>query len=190
MAKSRPLKPATRARRKKKFLEALEENGGFVTQAAEAAQVARSVVYDWRNEDEEFARDWEAAQDRGLIVLEEEAYRRGVRGVKKPVFQQGKRVGHVQEYSDALLIFMLKARAPERYRDNVAVNVSGNVNNRHTHEMKFDYSKLSQSELRQLSNLQAKALPPEERAKLRLPMEDPLEHEAERVESNPEETKS
>ena len=34
------------------------------------------------------------------------------------MFHQGKEVGAIREYSDLLLIFMLKARRPARFRDN------------------------------------------------------------------------
>ena len=42
--------------------------------------------------------------------MEDEAVRRAVEGVPRPVFYQGQIVGAVQEYSDELLIRMLKAR--------------------------------------------------------------------------------
>ena len=35
-----------------------------------------------------------------------------------PVYQGGKKVGSVRKYSDLLLIFLLKAAAPETDRDN------------------------------------------------------------------------
>jgi hypothetical protein len=48
--------------------------------------------------------------------LEDEAVRRAYEGVERPVFQGGKQVGVVREYSDTLLIFLLKALRPEKYR--------------------------------------------------------------------------
>jgi hypothetical protein len=59
--------------------------------------------------------------------MEQEAIRRGQHGVEKPVFQGGKEVGAVREFSDTLLIFMLKSRKPETYRENVKVEHAGQV---------------------------------------------------------------
>ncbi|MDP2936788.1 MAG: hypothetical protein Q8O86_09895 [Dehalococcoidia bacterium] len=51
------------------------------------------------------------------------------KGTEKPVFQGGQQVGVVREYSDVLLIFLLKGARPEKYRDNLKadVNHSGQV---------------------------------------------------------------
>ncbi len=43
--------------------------------------------------------------------------RRAVEGVIKPVFHQGKRVGTLRVYSDSLLMFLLRARRPEKFAD-------------------------------------------------------------------------
>ena len=55
--------------------------------------------------------------DIGADALEDEAVRRAVDGVDEQVFYQGKACGVVRKYSDTLLIFLLKGRRPERYRD-------------------------------------------------------------------------
>jgi hypothetical protein len=78
----------------------------------------RSFVYDWRPAAPQFAADWAAVVDLGCDALEDEAVRRGCEGYLKPVFHQGKEVGAVREYSNTLLIFMLKARRPAKFRDN------------------------------------------------------------------------
>jgi len=48
-------------------------------------------------------------------ALEDEAIRRAHDGTMKPVFHGGKKVGEVREYSDKLLIFLLKGCKPEKY---------------------------------------------------------------------------
>jgi hypothetical protein len=56
----------------------------------------------------------------GLYVidqLEEEARRRAVDGVLKPVFQRGRQVGRIREYSDVLLVTLLKGKRPDTYRE-------------------------------------------------------------------------
>ncbi len=90
---------------------------GIVGVACTKAKIGRSTVYDVRKEDEAFAAAWDAALDDAVDTMESEAWRRGVKGTQKPVFQGGKEVGRIREYSDTLLIFMLKGARPEKYRD-------------------------------------------------------------------------
>lgn len=91
--------------------------------------MTRSVVYEWREQEPDFAKAWDAALDRGSDALEDEAVRRAHDGVVKPVYQKGMRCGTIREYSDTLLIFMLKARRPKRFRDNIKIdaNVTGGI---------------------------------------------------------------
>lgn len=120
-------KAATRRRDwKPVFLEAFRDTG-MVTAACEAASVARSAVYDARQKDEAFALAWHDVEEETTEQMEREAFRRGVEGVERPVYQGGKRVGAVRDFSDTLLIFMLKARKPEKYRERYDVNHSGRV---------------------------------------------------------------
>src|SRR4051812_3390061 len=67
--------------------------------------------------DEVFALYVEQASQVATEHLEEEAYKRAVEGTQKAVYQGGELVGYHTETSDTLLIFLLKARAPEKYRD-------------------------------------------------------------------------
>lgn len=99
------------------FLEGLRKCG-TVRAACEAAGVNRSTAYRRRMADPEFAREWDDALEDGIDALEEEARRRAVEGVLRPVYHGGKEVGAVREYSDILLIFLLKGARPWRFRDN------------------------------------------------------------------------
>jgi len=108
------------------FLEKLAE-GHTVTYSAELCRVSRSTVYKQRDEDPLFATAWKDAEAAGTEVLEEEGYRRAVKGVLEPVYQAGKKVGTVRKYSDTLLIFLLKGRKPETYRDNATLKHEGKV---------------------------------------------------------------
>jgi len=98
----------TRATRKKRFLAVLAAGHSVMT-AAEAAGVARQTVYRWRQEDEAFARAWDEAIEAGTDRLEDEALRRAFAG------------------SDTLLIFLLKARRPAKYRDTHHVQHDGGL---------------------------------------------------------------
>jgi len=119
--------PTVRATEKRRvFLEALALSAN-VTQSARVAKLDRNTAYDWRAADKEFAEAWDRAVELGTDALEDEAVRRGMAGVKKPIFQGGKLVGHVNEFSDTLLIFMLKARRPMVFRDRADLNVTGHL---------------------------------------------------------------
>lgn len=110
--------------KKVEFLELLAD-GCTVTKAARQIGMTRQGLYKARGEDEAFAAAWADAEEQGTDTLEDEAIRRARDGFDKPVFQGGQQVGVVREHSDTLLIFMLKARRPEKFKDRVANEVSG-----------------------------------------------------------------
>ncbi len=86
--------------------------------ACEVAKVGRSSHYRWREKDSEYREAFDLAKEEAADILEAEAFRRAVEGVEKPVgWYKGKPGGYVREYSDILLIFLLKALLPERYRE-------------------------------------------------------------------------
>lgn len=101
------------------LLEAITTHGGNVTAAAKECAIGRQTVFDWKAADPEFKRQLEAAIDRGVDMLEDEARRRAFAGWDEPVYQKGELVGHVRRYDTILLIFMLKAHRPEKYRERV-----------------------------------------------------------------------
>lgn len=107
-----------------KFLAVLSK-GGSITAAAAKAGMSRRGCYDWRDNDAAFAQAWEDAYEEGSDRLEDEAMRRARDGTLKPVYQQGKMVGKVREYSDHLMNTMLKARRPERFKERVAAEHTG-----------------------------------------------------------------
>jgi hypothetical protein len=51
--------------------------------------------------------------------------RRARDGITEPVCQGGKLVGHVQKYSDSLLIFLLKGAKPKKYSERMQAQISG-----------------------------------------------------------------
>jgi len=108
------------------FLGAFAELG-MVTAACEAAGISRDTAYQERQRDEAFALAWADVEERSTETMEAEAYRRAVTGTTKPLVSAGKHVCDVQEYSDSLLQFMLRARRPDRYRENVKVEHGGQV---------------------------------------------------------------
>lgn len=103
------------------FLERLS-HGATVSDSCKAAGVHRSTAYRYRDADPEFESAWHEVEERSTEQLEAEAFRRAVKGVQKPIYHQGKRVGSVREYSDQLLVFLLKARRPETYRERISID--------------------------------------------------------------------
>lgn len=96
------------------FLNALA-TGKSPTFAAQAADISRQTAYDWREKDQDFARRWHDAVEAGVDKLEDEAHRRAVQGCNRPVFQGGIEVGQICEYSDTLMVLMLKGRRSKVY---------------------------------------------------------------------------
>lgn len=107
-----------------RFLKELCKTGN-VQSSCRKAKVTRQNAYLARKADVVFAAAWEEAIEIATEALELEARRRAERGVLEPIYYQGERVGAVRKYSDTLLIFLLKAHRPEKYRDNVRHEVGG-----------------------------------------------------------------
>lgn len=111
--------PKARRDWKTPFLAALAE-GSSVKCACLKADVARRHVYRTRETDPAFALAWDDASEDGTDVMEDEASRRAVVGVDKPIYHQGVKVDTVKEYSDALLKFLLTGRRPDKFRQPTA----------------------------------------------------------------------
>lgn len=107
-----------KARHPKKgaFLMAYGELG-TVTSAAKVVGIGRTTHYAWIESDAKYRKAFEAARLTYVDKLEAELYRRAIEGVARPVFQGGKQVGEIREYSDLLLIVALRANNPEKYCD-------------------------------------------------------------------------
>jgi hypothetical protein len=113
-----------RKARQHKFLAAYKD-AGTVTHAAESIGMDRRTHYDWLKTDPDYAVSYQNAEDAAIDALESEARRRALVGIEEPVFHQGREVGLTRKYSDALLIFLLKAKRPNTYRERVQVQAEG-----------------------------------------------------------------
>jgi hypothetical protein len=100
----------------KEIVLAMLANGATYAAAAAAIGAHRRTIIKWPDRDEEFAQRWRSAVEEGADRLEDEAIRRARDGVERPVFYQGKIVGYTREYSDQLLIMLLRAKRPQIYR--------------------------------------------------------------------------
>jgi hypothetical protein len=119
------LKLTTECRRR--FLKALAETG-IVSVAVEIAGTSRTRVYELRKHDSSFSAAWDEAEEQAADALETEAWRRAVAGVPEPLVSSGKVVRDddgqplaIRRYSDNLLLALLKARRPERFKDRAVV---------------------------------------------------------------------
>jgi hypothetical protein len=83
--------------------------GGSITRACRAAGVCRASFYNRRNEDEAFRAAVETALEEACDALEDEARRRAMK------------------CSDTLMIFLLKAHRPEKYRERYDVRTAVGV---------------------------------------------------------------
>lgn len=82
--------------------------GWSITAACKAEKIGRQTYYDWRNDDPAFAAAADVAIEAGTDLLEDEANRRAV-GLNG---------------SDTLLIFLLKARRPDKYRERHTIDIN------------------------------------------------------------------
>lgn len=94
----KPVVPPTPAGRKAAFLIEYEARGSL-SAAATAAGIVRRTHYDWLEKDPEYVKSFAAAKVRAIDSLESVAFDRAFSG------------------SDLLLIFLLKANNPAKYRD-------------------------------------------------------------------------
>lgn len=110
---------AVLAKKKRKvFLKVLASTGVVAEAARACGYTDTATLTKFRRSDEDFAEAWDHALESAAHILEEEADRRAKEGVLEPVFYKGKVAGYKTNYSDALLMFRLRALKPGMYRDN------------------------------------------------------------------------
>jgi hypothetical protein len=125
---------AQTARLKRRFLDHFRVVGNL-TRAAELAGVKeRRRVYDWKADDLEFAAAYAEAEQEAVERLEDAARHRATEGLLRkkftksgePIIDPETGAQYVErQYSDTLLIVLLKAHAPEKYRDKMDIEHSG-----------------------------------------------------------------
>ena len=110
-------------RHKKPFLDAFRSCGN-ISHACRLTGVGRQTVTDWRKADSAFAAAYLEAELEAADLLETEARRRAVEGTTRVKFgpkgeplidpETGKYYAE-REYSDTLLIFLMKGANPQKY---------------------------------------------------------------------------
>lgn len=121
----------SRARAKQDaFLQAIAIFG-FVTLAAEAADIHRSQHYRWLKEDPDYIQRFRDAEGAFADGIRQEVFERAINGWDEPVFQSGRqatdaqgRAAVIRRKSDRLLELLAKAKCPE-FRATIAVTGEG-----------------------------------------------------------------
>lgn len=131
-ARKKGRKPKTAPDWRPVFIAELARTGN-VGAAAKKAKVDRASAYRARDaegrdpagkvEAEAFGAAWDTALEMSADALELEARRRALTGWLEPKFFKGEACGYVRKFSDALLMFMLKAKRPHEFRENVSVDL-------------------------------------------------------------------
>jgi hypothetical protein len=119
-------------KKSKLFLDGLRQTG-VISYACKMAGIGHSTAYEWRSSDDSFAKDWNEALEEALDMLELEARRRAHDGLVKKKFKDGEPIidpdtgeqYYEREYSDTLLIFLMKGGRPEKYRERIQTELSG-----------------------------------------------------------------
>lgn len=123
---------AQSAHLKKTFLASFRQHGN-ITLACRESGAPRREVYRWQEHDTAFSLAYKTAEIEATEHLEAEAHRRAVQGVERLKFYEGeplvdpetKEFYREREFSDTLLIFLLKSRAPEKYRERHDITSGG-----------------------------------------------------------------
>lgn len=112
----RPRSDGWTPQRQVAFIAALAE-AGCVAEAARAAGMSVTSCYRLRRESAPFAAAWDAAVPHAARRLVDLAFDRAIHGSDEPVFDKdGNRVGRRMRQNDRLLMFLLRAYLPERFR--------------------------------------------------------------------------
>jgi hypothetical protein len=106
--------------RQKRFLACFEV-AASVQLAAKWAGVSRQAHYLWLNEDPDYPERFRLAESRAARALEDEAVRRAKQGTIKAIRYKGRIVGHELEYSDTLMVQLLKANNPKKFLERSTV---------------------------------------------------------------------
>ena len=135
--------------RKSRFLEEFSKHANIGV-AAKASGIDRQMHYRWLT-DPEYVAAFETATKAACDNIDREIYRRGVEGVKEPVFYNGKRVDHITKYDTTLLIFLAKGLMPGKYKDNYKADISLNGSIKTSHDINL--TRLPDAELETLISI-------------------------------------
>ena len=111
------------------FIESLRRTGN-VSVAARTVDIERKVAYNAKETDPIFAADWEDAIEEATDALEFEARRRALEGIPVESYDKDGNLRSTRmEYSDTLMIVLLKAHRPEKFKERFSgdLNTKGSL---------------------------------------------------------------
>ena len=116
----RPRRNSITAARQRAFVAHLAATG-IVSEAARHIGASMEALYKLRHRPgaEAFAAAWDAAVDRGVQRLEDGALARAIEGEERLVVSAGKVLGTERRHNEALVMFFLRNRRPQRYGDAI-----------------------------------------------------------------------
>ena len=107
------------------FLDAYKI-GGTIEGACRLAEVGRRTHYDWLDRDPSYAARFKETHESTVDLAEEALRKRGVEGIQEPLVYQGMKTGqYITRYSDACLIFYLKGRRGDVFRERTEITGAG-----------------------------------------------------------------
>ncbi len=111
---------------KKRFL-ACFAMCGRINEAAHWAKIHRNSHYGWMQEDPEYPARFKQAESEAARMLEDEAVRRAHHGIRKAIRYKGRIVAYDIEYSDTILLALLRANNPDKFTERQKREHSGTV---------------------------------------------------------------
>ncbi len=111
---------------KQAFLDALATSGVVKTAMLASGVRSYSTAKRWRDTDPEFEEAYHEALEASADLLEAEARRRASEGVVRVKFhpKTGEQIDEVQ-YSDTLMMFLLKGSRPDKFAERTKSELSG-----------------------------------------------------------------
>ena len=137
-----PGKTGVRARRapvsgraRRAFLD-LVATGYSSTAAAQVVGVHRQRLYELRDRDAVFRREWQQAVEAGTDLLEQTAWEIATKGALEETFDEaGRLVSSRRRQDPATVRFLLASRRPDTYSERQRLEVRGQVEHQHQHEL-------------------------------------------------------
>ena len=174
-----PLSPTEHARKQQQFLKSYRDIG-IIKAACKAAGIDRSTYKYWRDNDPEFVKQLPDARDEANETLEIAAYAQAVLGIESYVVSNGRIVYHEtpvlnedgtpqfnergqqvvlrgkpimeRKYAPSILITLLKANMPEKYKERMEHSGKVDATIEHT-GLVIDTRTLSPERLAQLKEI-------------------------------------
>lgn len=114
---------------------------GNATAVEEETGISRHLHKRWLK-NEQYRQAFDEADDQATEALEREARRRALDGRDDPVYWNGHQIGSVRKYSDLLLIFLLKAKRPDVYRERYDARINASLNVQSAVKVVHEYHEL------------------------------------------------